>query len=268
MIDAHVHLWRIGRSECVWPTPADGVLHRDYMLAELLATLDEAAIDRAVLVQSQESPLDTAWLLEIAASTGRIAGVVGWADLSDSDAVSDLAAHGALRGLRPMVQDRAADWYDDPAFDAGFAAMIDKRLVLDALVRPTHLAALDRLAVRHPGLVIVIDHAAKPRGDDVGLAGWRAAIAPLGRHPNVHVKLSGLLTELPGEAVGPAVAALLDVFGADRLLWGSDWPVVTAVSGLREWRDLVSALIPQGEHHAVFGGNAAGVYRIAETGYA
>jgi len=268
VIDAHVHLWQIGRRECVWPTPADGVLHRDYMLAELLATLDGAAIDRAVLIQSQESPLDTAWLLEIAASTKRIAGVVGWANLRDGAAVSDLAEHGALRGLRPMVQDRAPDWYDDRALDAGLAAMIDARLVLDALVRPVHLPALGRLAARHPDLVIVIDHAAKPRDDDVGLAAWRAAIAPLARHANVHVKLSGLLTELPYEAVGPAVAALFDLFGADRLLWGSDWPVVTAVSGTREWRDLAAALIPQDDHAAVFGGNAARVYRIAEAGHA
>jgi L-fuconolactonase len=264
MIDAHVHLWQLGANDCVWPTAADGILHRDFVLDDLNAVLDAAAIERAILIQSQESVRDTAWLLEIAAATTRIAGVVGWADLREPSVMH----HLSLKGLRPMVQGRAADWYDDPTLDGGLADMAANGLVLDALVRPVHLPALERLAGRHPDLTIVIDHAAKPEGSADRLAAWRAAIAPLARHPNVHVKLSGLLTEMPPGAVGPTVETLLVLFGADRLLWGSDWPVLTAVADYRAWFDLAAALIPQADHNAVFGGNAARVYRIAETGHA
>ena len=268
MIDAHVHLWRIGANDCVWPTPADGVLHRDFGIDEMIAVLDGAAVDRAVLIQSQESPRDTAWLLDLAATTTRIAGVVGWADLRDRDEVSDLSSHPLLKGLRPMVQGCATDWYDDPALDAGLAAMIEHGLVLDALIRPAHLPALARLTARTPDLVIVIDHAAKPEGGQKGIADWQTAIAPLARQPNVHVKLSGLLTELPREAIAPAVQTLLDLFGAERLLWGSDWPVLTAVDVYRAWLDFASSLIPKDDHTVVFGGNAARVYRIAEPAHA
>lgn len=265
MIDAHVHLWQLGAHDCAWPTPADGVLHRDFTLDALVATLDDAGIDRAILVQSQESARDTAWLIETGGGTRRIAGVVGWADLGDRDAVAALSRHPLIKGLRPMVQDRAADWYDDPARDAGFAAMAARGLVLDALVRPAHLPALDRLAARHPDLVIVIDHAAKPEDRPDGLRDWRSAIAPLADRRNVHVKLSGLLTEMPREAAAPVVGALFELFGAGRLLWGSDWPVVTASSGYRDWFDLAQALTPEGDRQTVFGGNAAAVYGIAET---
>ncbi len=268
MIDAHVHLWQLGANDCVWPTVSDGALHRDFVADELLDMLDGASVDRAILVQSQESPRDTAWLLDIAAATPQIAGVVGWADLADRDAVRDIAANPALKGLRPMVQSRAADWYDDPALDAGLAAMTECGLVLDALIRPAHLPALDRLATRHPALAIVIDHAAKPDGGSDGFADWSAAIAPLARHANVHVKLSGLLAEMPRDTVLPVVQVLLETFGATRLLWGSDWPVLTASSSYRDWLDLALALIPPVDHAAVFGGNAACIYRIGETAHA
>ena len=266
MIDAHVHLWRLGANDCVWPTAADGMLHRDFAVDELIAKLVDAAVHRAILVQSQESPHDTEWLLDIAAATPRIAGVVGWADLADRAAVKSVATHPALKGLRPMAQDRAADWYDDPALDAGLAIMTEQQLVLDALIRPVHLPALDRLAARHPDLSIVIDHAAKPGRE--GLPQWKTAMAPLARHLNVRVKLSGLLTEIPRDAVAQTVEALLEIFGAGRLLWGSDWPVLTASSNYRDWLDLATALIPVPDHAAVFGDNAARVYRLEEAGHA
>ncbi len=260
MIDAHVHLWRLGAHGCAWPTPAEGALFRDFAPGDLLAVLDAAGVARALLVQSQESAADTAWLLDVAAGP-RIAGVVGWADLRDGQAVAALARTPALKGLRPMVQDRAADWYDRADRADGLAAMADHGLALDALVRPRHLPALDRLAARLPALRIVVDHAAKPEGA-AGLDAWEEAIAPLADRPGVWVKLSGLLAELPAAAVPRAAERLLALFGAGRLIWGSDWPVLTAHGGYREWLDLARALVPAADHAAVFGGNAARCYRL------
>jgi len=266
MIDAHVHLWRLGQNDCTWPTAEDAAIHRDVELAELLAVLDANGVDRAVLVQSQESARDTDWLIKIARGGDRIAGVVGWADPRDVASVTARAADPLLVGLRPMVQGRGADWYDDPALDAGFAAMAERGLVLDALIRPRHLPALARLAARHPALAIVIDHAAKPEGAD-GLAAWRAAIAPLAECGNVHVKLSGLLNEVPEPIVPETVELLLALFGAERLVWGSDWPVLTLAGSYAGWLGMARGLIPADDRAAVFGGNAARLYGLRETAH-
>lgn len=263
MIDAHVHLWRIGQNDCIWPTAREATIHRDFEIAELIATLDANGVDRAVLVQSQESPRDTDWLLDLACDSNRIAGVVGWVDLRDAAAVVDRAHDAMLAGLRPMVQGRAADWYDDPALDAGFMAMAEHGLVLDALVRPRHLPSLARLAARHPGLSIVIDHAGKPKD----LPEWRAAIEPLAAHPSVHVKLSGLLNEVEADEVAGVVETLLALFGAERMIWGSDWPVLTMAGSYSGWLALARDLIPTNDHDAVFGANAGRLYGLREMAH-
>ena len=139
-------------------------------------------------------------------------------------------------------------------------------LRFDALVRMPHLAALDRLAARLPDLAIVVDHAAKPRiGDERGYREWRDAIAPLADRPNVMSKLSGLLTELggaPAEAIGRYVEALLGLFGPDRLMWGSDWPVLEMAAPFDDWVAFAKALVPTAHHEAVFGGTTARFYGL------
>ncbi|UYY59340.1 amidohydrolase family protein [Sphingomonas sp. S2-65] len=254
MIDAHVHVWQLGRHGCIWPTPDLAPIHRDFTLADYPG---DAGL---ILVQTQEDARDTAWLLALAQDP-RILGVVGWADLERPESIP---AHPKLKGLRPMVQGRAPDWYDRPELAAGFEAMAARGLVLDALVRPAHLPALARLAARHPDLTIVVDHAAKP--DFADLPAWSAAIAGLAPYPNVACKLSGLLTELaPGagpDALRPAFDTLWRLFGPDRLLWGSDWPVVTLAASHADWLALAQSLVPAEHHAAIFAANAARIYRL------
>lgn len=266
MIDAHFHIWSLERPECAWPTAADGVLHRDYGIEEYEAVARPLGVSGAVLVQTQESGADTEWLLDSAAHQPFVKAVVGWADIARAD-MAALAVKPKLAGLRPMVQHRAADWYDDPARAAGFAAMAEHGLSLDALVRGEHLPSLDRLAQCHSDLAIVIDHAAKPVFAADGLEAWRTAIAPLAERPNVWCKLSGLLTELgdrPAESLQPVVETILDLFGPDRVMWGSDWPVLTAVSDYESWLGLARNLVPEAHREAVFAGNAARFYRIEQ----
>ncbi|NIJ19058.1 L-fuconolactonase [Sphingomonas naasensis] len=259
MIDAHVHLWRIGAHGCVWPGPDLAAIHRDFDLADFRAAAGEG-VEAVLLVQSQEDLADTDWLLGLADPL--IAGVVGWVDLAAPDAparVAALATHPLLRGVRPMVQGRADDWYDG-ANDAALAAMAHHRLVLDALVQPRHLDSLGRLAARHPDLAIVIDHAAKPQAE--GFEAWVCAIDSVAGHANLHCKLSGLVTE--SAAVADAFAAIWRAFGPERLLWGSDWPVVNLAASYGEWREMARALVPAEHWGAVFGGNARRVYRLEE----
>jgi L-fuconolactonase len=269
MIDAHQHVWQLGRNGCVWPTAAEEPIFRDYGLADFRAVAGPSGVARTVLVQSQEDARDTAWLLDLAEGDDAVAAVVGWADLGASDAttrIAALAARPKLKALRPMVQDKAADWYDEPALEPAFAAMMDHGLRLDALARVPHLAALDRLAARFPRLAIVIDHAAKPRIDAAeGFAEWHAAIAPLAARPNVFCKLSGLLTECggaPAGAIEPYAYAILELFGAERTMWGSDWPVLELATGYGEWLSLAQAYVPVAAREHVFERTAARFYRL------
>lgn len=269
MIDAHQHIWKLGQNGCTWPTEEEASIHRDYGLDDFRRKALPHGVRATVLVQSQEDDRDTDWLLDVAANDDLIGGVVGWTDLAAPAAprrIAELARKPKLVGLRPMVQHRDADWYDDPALAAGYRAMAINVLALDALVRVRHLPALDRVAGRYPELHIVIDHAAKPEvGRPGGFDRWHSAIAPLAERANVYCKLSGLLTECgttPAEATVPYAEAVLSLFGPDRVMWGSDWPVLELVSRYGEWLGMAKQLVPEPAHAAVFGGTAARFYGL------
>ncbi len=268
MIDTHVHLWRIGANGHSWPTPDLDAIHRDFLMDDWRALPGAAAVEGVVLVQSQPDARDTEWLLEVASREPQVLTVTGWVDVDAPDAVATverLSRAPKLHALRPMVQDLAADWYDAPARDPMWAAMARAGLVLEALVRPRHLASLARLARRHPALTIVIDHGAKPVLGD--LTAWHKDMAALAALPQVRCKLSGLLTERgasdPPEAIAPAAAALVALFAPDRLMWGSDWPVLALAGDYAGWQAQALALVPAEHHAAVFGGTARATYGIA-----
>ncbi|WP_420140727.1 amidohydrolase family protein [Sphingomonas sp.] len=244
VIDAHQHFWALSTPGHEWPTPAEPLLHRDFGPADLVSEAAGVPLAATVLVQSQPTDADTDWMLALAAQTPEIAAVVGWADLAAADAparIARLAAHPKLRGLRPMLQAiPETDWLLDPALEPAVAAMVEHGLRLDALVQPRHLPMLARFAERWPDLPIVIDHAAKPAAAHGILDPWRDEIALLARR-GLWCKLSGLRTEQapgqPADALGPYVAHLVDCFG-DRLMWGSDWPVLLlSGDGYPDWLD-------------------------------
>ena len=272
MIDAHCHFWQIGRHDCTWPPPELGVIHRDFLPDDWQRQGRVAGVDAAIAVQSQPSGRDTDWLLQLATNDARIAGVVGWADLAArnaTDRIAELAAHPKLRGLRPMLQDLPEDdWLLRPGLQPAIKAMVAHDLCFDALVRPRHLPHLLRFAERHPGLRVVIDHAAKPDIAGGALEPWRTHIAALAGFPNVACKLSGLVTEA-GEAwrsddLRPYIEHLLETFGPCRLLWGSDWPVVNLAADYARWFAAADELagVSDDERTALFGRNAARVYGI------
>ena len=260
MIDAHLHLWQIGRHDCIWPTPELAAIYRDFGLADVLPQAQAAGITGAVLVQSQESDADTDYLLAIAEQSGFVKAVVGWVDLASPGAparIAQLAQHPKLRGLRPMLQGLPEDdWILRPELEPALAAMKEHQLSLDALVFTRHLTHVEILAKRHPDLAIVIDHAAKPViiANDRPADDWRSALTQIAQRPNVYCKLSGLVTEAgktQGEAeLLPYIHHLLSVFGTERLMWGSDWPVIrlapnNSLSNYKNWLSLV--------HHALSG---------------
>ena len=271
-IDAHTHFWQIGRHDCTWPPTELGAIHRDFLPGDWQREAQAAGIDAAIAVQSQPSERDTDWLLQLASNDARIAGVVGWADLAACDApdrIAALAMHPKLRGLRPMLQDLPDDdWLLRPGLEPAIETMIAHDLCFDALVRPRHLPHLLRFAERHPGLRVVIDHAAKPDIAGGALEPWRTHIAALAGFPNVACKLSGLVTEAGvgwrPDDLRPYVEHLRETFGPRRLLWGSDWPVVNLAADYARWVAAADELagVSDDERTALFGRNAARVYGI------
>lgn len=271
-VDAHQHYWRIGRNGHEWPTPDLPEIHRDFLPADLAPELAPLGISRTVAVQSQPADADTDWLLDLAAQEPSIAAVVGWCDVRAPDAparIAALAARSKLRGLRPMLQGLPPGWILDPAAAPALATMAEAGLVFDALIRPMHLSDIATLADNWPTLAIVVDHGAKPPIAAAQFEPWAAQMRDLATRTNVSCKLSGLATEAAADwsadHLAPYVHHLLACFGAERLIWGSDWPVLRLAGGYAQWFEIAGRLLPgitQQERDAVFGGNAARLYRL------
>ncbi|WP_206239891.1 amidohydrolase family protein [Novosphingobium terrae] len=272
LIDAHHHLWTLQAPGHIWPTPAQPAIHRDYAMEDF-ATETAGAVTGSILVQAQPCDSHTDWLLEQAARHDSILGVVGWAQLDAVDApmrIARLALHPKLVGLRPMLQDLPEDdWILRPEVEPGLAAMVEHGLRFDALITPRHLPVLAELALRWPMLPMVIDHGGKPDLIRGTLEEWRAGMARLAASPQLFCKLSGLRTEQapesPPEQLEPVVETLLDLF-PNRLMWGSDWPVLH-MSGDRyaDWLNL-SRRLTQGlddtQSSALFGATALRFYGL------
>jgi L-fuconolactonase len=274
-IDAHQHVWRVARGDYFWMTP--GPLERDFGPDDLRPLLDEAGVDATVLVQAAQTVAETHYMLEVAAATDWIAGVVGWADFEASDAADQIAALAGepkIVGLRPMIQDIPDDdWMLRPGLDAAFKALQAHDLVFDALVYPRHLQNLLKLLGRYPEMRVVIDHCAKPQIAAGELKPWAADMARLAGETGALCKLSGLATEAGKswsvDDLKPYVDHVLEHFGPQRLVWGSDWPVCTLAATYAEWHaaavELTSGLGVD-ERAALFGGNAVRLYRLDAVG--
>ena len=277
MIDAHQHFWRLARGDYGWLTRELSAIYRDFEPADLAPLLARHGIERTILVQAAASEAETDYLLDLARRAPFVAGVVGWVDFDAADAPQRIRARAAeprLKGLRPMIQDLEDDaWMLRPGLAPAFETMLDTGLRFDALVKPRHLAPLLALAERYPGLPLVIDHGGKPeiarwRPGDAAFEAWDGALAALARR-GAFAKLSGLVTEAGADcsaaALAPYVASLRRHFGPDRLLWGSDWPVVLLRGSYGDWRrmseDMTAEWSPK-ERASLFGGAAARFYGL------
>lgn len=282
-IDAHCHYWSLARGDYGWLTPELEPIYRDFGAAEHDAASEGLDIARRVLVQAAPTVAETEFLLSCAATDAKAAGVVGWVDLSSPMAAGDLerlADDPLFKGVRPMLQDLPEpDWIATCARPDAVGKLIELGLRFDALAKPAQVGAVLDFARANPGLPIIVDHAAKPDltlpSDAPVRTQWAEAMAGLAALPNVCCKLSGLLNEMaPGTVTSPAEAAtalapvlaqLLEWFGADRIAWGSDWPVVDLVADYRFWAEATEHLLAplsEAERAAILWGTAARFYGL------
>ncbi|HEX3632351.1 MAG TPA: amidohydrolase family protein [Casimicrobiaceae bacterium] len=275
-VDAHHHVWRLSRGDYSWlkPTPELLPIYRDFMLRELRPMLRAANVGATVLVQAAPTLDETRFLLEVAnASGGLVRGVVGWVDLAGDDAVAALGAlaiEPLLKSVRPMLQDLPDPfWIARPEVQTALAALPALDLRFDALVKPRELKPLLAALERHPDLAVVVDHCAKPDIANRAWQPWADDLAAIARQTGASCKLSGLVTEAGRgwsvDALRRYVAHVLECFGTERVIWGSDWPVVTLAASYAEWVEVGDELLAgltQGERDAIYGGNARRFYGL------
>jgi L-fuconolactonase len=248
-------------------------MYRDFLPPDLAPLLAAGGIDKTVLIQAAESVAETAFLLATAAATPFVGAVVGWVDFADPgapDQIARLAQDPLLKGFRPMLQDLPDNaWILRPEVEPAVRALTANGLRFDALVKPPQLTAIRRFLDRHPDLPVVIDHGAKPEIAAGRLDVWAAHMRAIARGSRAVCKVSGLATEAaPGwtvQTMRPYVDVLLDAFGPARLMFASDWPVLTQNGDYAGWLASVETLmagLAADERAQVFGGTAAGFYGI------
>ncbi len=273
-IDSHQHFWDLSRLSYHWMPPGPGVLKRNYLPSDLLPLLTHNGIDMTVAVQAHQSVEETEWLLELSHAHHFIAGIVAWAPLSTPDlprVLERYCQHPEIVGIRHIAEDEPDDnyfLYEDVI--RGLKEVARAGLAYDVLVKPRHLKSIPRLAERVPGLRMVVDHIAKPFIKDHVKEPWASDIAAVARIPGVYCKLSGIVTEADHrrwalDDLRPYVHKVVDLFGFDRLMFGSDWPVcLLAGSYTRVLRSYAAALgpVPDGDRDKVFGLNARDFYRL------
>ncbi|MCW4457114.1 amidohydrolase [Microbacterium sp. MPKO10] len=278
IIDSHLHVWDRSRARYDWLGPHVADVDRDITFDEVVPELDRAGVDGVILVQSADERGDTENMLDVASREERVVGVVGWVPLDDAPRATELLdrfGSEKIVGVRNLIHDRSdPDWVLSSPVDEGLTVLERERLPFDFVTGdPAALTRLMIAADRHPDLPIVLDHLGKPTidGAEAERAEWRRLLALVAERPNVFAKVSGLYAA-SGKAdswttpqVGSAARVACDLFGAERLMYGGDWPMSTMAGGYeRVFAALQAATADwsQFERENYFARTARAVYRL------
>lgn len=274
-VDAHQHFWRYIADQFGWIDDAMAGIRKDFVPEDLKPQLDAAGVDRTIAVQARQTLQETDWLLQLAAENDWIAGVVGWLPLADPNfaaLLEEYSVQAKLCGVRHVLQAEPDDFFDRTDFHHGLGRLREYGLVYDLLIIERQLEATIRFVDRHPNQVFVLDHVAKPAILSWELEPWRSGMRALAERPHVVCKLSGMVTEADYQRwsiddLRPYAETALDAFGAQRILFGSDWPVCTVSASYGRWFDTANALLSGlsvEERNAIFGTNALRIYNVAK----
>jgi L-fuconolactonase len=274
-IDAHHHLWRYLPPGPAWM--ADGMegLRRDFLIEDLRAVTAEVGVTGTIVVETERTVEETGWLSQVAASDDLIRGVVGWAPLTSPAVVAELeriASLPKMKAIRHPIHDESDEQFvlrDD--FNRGVAALKQFDLRYDILIFERHLPQTIQFVDRHPDQVFILDHVAKPRIRDRVFSPWRENIRKLARRSNVYCKVSGMVTEADwhtwsDKVVSPYIEAVVEAFTPNRLMFGSDWPVMTLASSYGRWMATIQSAIAQlsvTEKERILGGTAVEAYGLS-----
>jgi L-fuconolactonase len=274
VIDSHHHYWHYNPIEYDWIDDSMKHIRRDFLPEDLSKTIHKAGIEGVVSVQARQTVEETVWLLGIAKQNPFMKGVVGWLPLVDNDIESYLEKFTPdknLKGLRHVVQgEQDPNFILRPDFNRGISLLKKYSLVYDILVVERQLPNSIRFVGNHPNQVFVLDHIAKPLIGQNQISPWRENIRELAKHPNVNCKISGMVTEADftmwtPEQLQPYFDVIMEAFGPDRLLFGSDWPVCLVATTYPNWVELVKkniSIFTKDDQDKILGGNAIRIYGL------
>ncbi len=274
-IDAHQHFWKYSPSEYPWIGSGMERLAKNYLPSDLQEIATPCGISGSVAVQARQSIQESHWLLGLAEKTDFIKGVVGWVDLRSEHVVNDLtdlAQHKKFVGVRHVVQDEPdPQFLLGEAFVSGLKHLHNWGLTYDLLLYPPQLVVATQLVGRMPDQLFVLDHLAKPRIKKNEIKQWSSDLNALARYDNVYCKLSGLVTEADWQSwsvkdLKPYLDVALKAFGAERLMFGSDWPVCLLAG---EYADVIGVVedflksLSQDEQQRIWGQTAKHFYGLS-----
>jgi len=251
-IDTHHHFWKYSEAEYPWMTDEIAILKNDYLPPNLHQEISAAGVDGVVTVQVRQELKENDWMLEMAEANEWILGVVGWGPLHEENVGEQLAPYAEnkyFKGIRHVIQDEPDDEFIlGKEFNRGIAQLKELNLVYDILIFERQLAAAIKCVDQHPEQAFVLDHIAKPRIGDGAMDPWAAQMHDLAKRPNVTCKLSGLTTEADHKnwteaELLPYMDVAFEAFGADRMMFGSDWPVALLAGNYGQWHDIVSSYV-------------------------
>jgi L-fuconolactonase len=277
-IDAHHHLWRYTPQDYGWIDDSMSAIRNDFLPANLRSELAAAGIAGSVAVQARQTLEETRWLLDLAEANDFIRGVVGWAPIAGEnfpECMEEFDLRPKLKGLRHVIQAEKDENYILRAdFNSGITAMQGSGLVYDILIFERHLAQTVDFVDEHPKQIFVLDHIAKPRIAAGVFEPWATHIRELARREHVFCKLSGMVTEADWQtrpagfatsALEPYLDVVVEAFGPDRLMAGSDWPVCLLATGYSAWfatLDHYFRNFSAPERESIFGETATYVYDL------
>lgn len=272
-IDSHVHFWKYDKKKHDWITDDMKVLRQNYLPEDLSMITRRNDIQGVVAVQADQSELETHFLVELAQTHPLIKGVVGWIDLSNDNLQERLdyfKQYSIIKGWRHIVQSEPDDFLLNKKFQEGVALLKEYDYTYDILVYHHQLPAVASFVEALPDQAFIIDHCAKPNIKEAKITEWKQWMRTIAKHPNVYCKISGLFTEAAWKEWQPAdfypyLDVVFEAFGTDRLVYGSDWPVIL-VSGIYvQWKSLLEKYMegmkPEVKK-AIFDTNAKRFYKL------
>ena len=274
-IDSHQHFWDLDRLSYPWMPPAPSPLLKNFLPRHLKPALDRNRFDGSITVQATTQPEEADWLLNLAAENAFILGVVAWVDLASpglGDVLDQLQRHPKFKGVRHPVHDEPDNrWLLRAGVVDGLRELERRGVPYDLLLRPQHLAVIPELVEKVPDLAMVIDHIAKPPIARRVMDGWAEDMARIAKIPHIYVKLSGMITEAnptgwTADDLRPYAQHVLSLFGPDRLMFGSDWPVCLLAGS---WKEVLAAFTQAlgaqtiDLREKILGGTAEHIYKLS-----
>jgi len=276
IVDTHVHFWELDRLEYPWLENKESPLSRDFTVSDYQQATQDHPVEKIVFVESGRVPQqyldEVKWVQQLAKQHEWIGGVVAYFPISKGQSVQSeleqLTSYPLVRGIRSMG--KTEEQFQSPQYREGLKLLAKHDLSLDIHIRASAATDVLPLIDQHPNLVFILNHLGLPDVKNGELAAWQAGIKQLAERPNVYCKLSGLLTRChPGQMnssfLKPYIHSPLEQFGTDRVVFGSDWPVLTRAGSFSRWMQVLDETLTglnHSERTAIFAGNAKKVYRI------